>query len=77
MIFFVFSDRYEIFNEDTLHHLEIYDTATADSGVYTCVAKNKIGTVKSSCQLVVEGRTSFYCVKRVRNVSKYYLVLLT
>lgn len=45
-----------MFIEEGAFNLEIYDTELADSGIYSCVVKNELGSVKSQCRLIIEGR---------------------
>lgn len=47
--------KYEIYEEDGSAHLEIYDSDAADSGVYTCAAKNFAGSVSTNCTVTVKG----------------------
>lgn len=39
-------DRYEVFFEDGVYNIEIYDIVVSDSGVYKCVVINVIGLVE-------------------------------
>ncbi|XP_066263902.1 titin-like isoform X2 [Branchiostoma lanceolatum] len=47
-------DRYEIYSENGMFHLEIYDTSVADTAIYSATITNEGGTVTSSAQLTVK-----------------------
>ncbi|XP_077997812.1 CAVP-target protein-like [Glandiceps talaboti] len=48
-------ERYEIFEEKGVYTLEIYDTDVFDSGTYSCIATNSVGSVSCSCNVTIEG----------------------
>lgn len=51
------TDRYSItMSKDGLARLIIKDCRTSDSGVYSCSISNELGSVQSSCKLVVENK---------------------
>ncbi|XP_070569690.1 myosin light chain kinase, smooth muscle-like isoform X2 [Ptychodera flava] len=47
------SGRYEIYEENGVHFLEINDLAVSDAGVYTCTINNSEGTERATSTLTV------------------------
>lgn len=48
--------RYMIFEEDGLHHLEVYEVSPEDVGSYVAKAENQFGEVTCSADLTLEGK---------------------